>query len=370
MRWHLYCRVVDNLGDIGVAWRLAADLASRGEDVRLAVDDAGALAWMAPGGDRRVEVCRWADVPTSSPDVVVELFGGGLPEAAANAVADAAEKAGDKAGDKARADAEPAPVVVNVEHLSAESYVERSHGLPSPRRTARGAPYTTWYVYPGFTAATGGLIREPGLDAARAAFEPVAWLGTLGIAARADERRVALFCYDGSPVEALVGALRSRPTLLLAAPGAAAAQVRAALGPTMAVDALRAVVLPALPQLDFDRLLWACDLNLVRGEDSPVRATWAGAPFVWQLYRQADGAHGIKLDAFLDRFLAGAPAPLAERVRSLFAAWNGGGSSLDPALLEPALLAAWATRCRAWRAGLATRVDLVTGLIGFVESKR
>ncbi len=78
MRWHLYCRVVDNFGDIGVAWRLAADLASRGEDVRLAVDDASALAWMAPGGADRVEVCAWSDAARTSPDVVLELFGGAL----------------------------------------------------------------------------------------------------------------------------------------------------------------------------------------------------------------------------------------------------------------------------------------------------
>ena len=39
MRWDLFCRALDNYGDIGVGWRLAADLGARGEAVRLWLDD-------------------------------------------------------------------------------------------------------------------------------------------------------------------------------------------------------------------------------------------------------------------------------------------------------------------------------------------
>ncbi|MEO7887531.1 MAG: elongation factor P maturation arginine rhamnosyltransferase EarP, partial [Polaromonas sp.] len=44
LQWDIFCKVIDNFGDIGVCWRLAADLASRGHKVRLWVDDASALA--------------------------------------------------------------------------------------------------------------------------------------------------------------------------------------------------------------------------------------------------------------------------------------------------------------------------------------
>ena len=68
--------------------------------------------------------------------------------------------------------------------------------------------------------------------------------------------------------------------------------------------------LPWLTQPDYDHLLWACDLNFVRGEDSFVRAQWAGRPFVWQIYPQHDGAHARQARRLLDRMLAGAePAP-------------------------------------------------------------
>ena len=355
MRWHLYCRVVDNFGDIGVAWRLAADLASRGEDVRLAVDDNRALAWMAPGGADRVEVRAWSDAARTSPDVVLELFGGGLPDEVAAAAAGATRP----------------PVIVNVEHLSAESYVERSHGLPSPRTTAHGLPFTTWYFYPGFADNTGGLLRETGLLDRRRAFDRDAWLASIGSAARPGERKVSLFCYPDAAVAPLLEALSDRPTVVLLAPGAASEQALAAFGPSLVTGALRAVPMPRLTQADFDRMLWACDLNIVRGEDSLVRALWAGAPFVWQLYVQADGAHRAKLDAFLDRFLAGAPPQLAGAVRLLFWRWNGAdAAALNASVPGGELFEAWRSHCRRWRDALAARDDLVTQLIGFVGAKR
>lgn len=355
MQWDLYGRVVDNFGDVGVAWRLAADLAQRGESVRLALDDASALAWLAPRGAARVETVGWNDGPSVAPDVVVGLFGAGLPEAAAMA-----------------ASSSQAPVFVNLEHLSAETYVERSHGLPSPRPSPDGTRFTTWFFYPGFGPHTGGLLREPGLlDARRTFGDGDDWLAARGIDVRHGERRVGVFGYRNDAMPALLDALAATPTLLLLTPCATSAQIAAALGPTLTRGSTRARRLPFLAQADFDRLLWSCDLNLVRGEDSLVRAVWAGVPFVWQLYAQDDGAHRAKLEAFLDRFLVRAPAALAAPLRSLFAGWNGAGA-LPIELLRPASAAQaeWAAHCLHWRDRLAAEADLVTRLGHFVASKR
>ena len=353
MQWDLYCRVVDNFGDIGVAWRLAADLAARGETVRLAIDDASALAWMAPEGARRVEVVGWNEGPSPTPDVVVELFGAGRP---ALAWPIGAER----------------PLLVNVEHLSAEAYVERSHGLPSPVRRPGEPATTTWFFYPGFTPATGGLLREPRLLERRRAFGcGDDWLASIGITPRAGERRISLFCYRNDVIAELLDALSTTPTLLLLAPGAAANQVAAHLGPSLASGAMRAVRLPLLSQADFDRLLWACQLNFVRGEDSLVRAFWAGKPFVWQPYVQDDGAHVAKLAAFLDRFLAGATPELDDSLRDTYLRWNGAGGRALAALSADATTAsAWAAQCRRWRQALAEQADLTSRLLRFVGARR
>ncbi len=59
LQWDIFCRVIDNFGDIGVCWRLATQLAGQGQQVRLWVDDASALQWMAPEGCPGVEVRAW-----------------------------------------------------------------------------------------------------------------------------------------------------------------------------------------------------------------------------------------------------------------------------------------------------------------------
>jgi len=119
-------------------------------------------------------------------------------------------------------------------------------------------------------------------------------------------------------------------------------------------------VLKHLPQTEFDHLLWACDLNFVRGEDSLVRALWAGKPFVWHIYPQHDDAHHAKLDAFLDWLQA--PASL----REFHHTWNG----IDNAPLAAPALAEWLECTLAARQRLLKQNDLLTQLLGFVMEKR
>ncbi len=345
MHWDLFCRVVDNFGDIGVCWRLAADLGARGQPVRLWVDDASALAWMAPQGAPGVELRPWTEAEHAEPGaVVIEAFGCDPPPAF---VARMAQRP-------------TAQLWINLEYLSAEAYVRRSHGLRSPQLAGAGRGLDKWFFYPGFEAGTGGLIREPGLIDARRRFDGPAWLRARGWAPRAGERVLSLFCYPGAPLAALLRSLADRPTLLLLTPGAAAQAAARAAPP------LRCIELPWLAQPDYDSLLWACDLNFVRGEDSFVRAMWAGAPFVWQIYPQHDAAHAAKLQAFLDRMLHPADAALASGVRALWLAWN----SLDP---WPAALPStntWQPLASGWREHLLTQPDLGTQLLRFVAEKR
>jgi len=335
--WDLFCKVVDNFGDVGVCWRLACDLAARGESVRLVIDDASALAWMAPGDAAGVQVLPWPG-PCAPGDVVVETFGCDPPPAFVAAMAQR----------------DPAPVWINLEYLSAEAYVERSHALPSPRHDG----LVKWFYFPGFTPGTGGLLREPGLIERRERFDRDTWLAGQGIERRPGERLVSLFCYDNPALPALLADLAREPTLLLLTPGHAQRQVAAA---PMGVRLAR---LPWLTQAGFDELLWSCDLNLVRGEDSLVRALWAGSPFVWQAYPQHDGAHAAKVEALLAA-MAAAPA-----VAAVWRAWNGLGGR-DPAALWPALpaLGPWRASIEAWRQGLLGQPDLTSALLAFTSGK-
>ena len=355
MRWDIFCKVIDNHGDVGVCWRLACGLAEEGDAVRLWIDDPSALAWMAPGGHENVRVIAWTESDAAReaaaalpPDVLIEAFGcNPAPELVARFAQPVPEDA-------------PRRVWLNLEYLSAETYVERLHGLPSPVFKGPGAGLTKHFFYPGFTPSTGGLLRESDLAARRARFDRAAWLERHNIDWKG-ERLVCLFCYEPPALAALLTAFEQagEPTRLLVTAGRAAHALpagRASRGN------LAITWLPYLSQTDFDHLLWACDLNFVRGEDSLVRAIWAGAAFVWQIYPQDDDAHHSKLDAFLEWLEA---PPALCRLHHL---WNGMAEGELPAL-HPAAVAEWQEAAAAARDRLLAQDGLVSRLRQFVAQK-
>jgi uncharacterized repeat protein (TIGR03837 family) len=382
MLWDIFCRVIDNFGDIGVCWRLCADLTARGNRVRLWVDDGSALQWMAPGALEgqwpSVQVLPWAQssdevtlrtLPLA--DAWIEAFGCEIPQAfVAHYVQQVQQQPGPW---QAAALPESAqPIWLNLEYLSAEPYVERCHALPSPVLRGPAQGWSKTFFYPGFSAKTGGLLREPSVprlwqapDAAqRAAFfaqHQVPWQG---------ETVLSLFCYEPPLLQDLLDQLAASatPSTLLATAGRASCAVQSLLGADTQKGALQVCYLPLLTQTDYDYLLASCDLNFVRGEDSVLRALWAGQPFVWHIYPQEDLAHGPKLEAFMDTLQLGAP------VRTLHRAWNGllpaAAQASALAAMQPAALAPWQREVLAARARLCELDDLCSQLIQCVRNKQ
>jgi uncharacterized repeat protein (TIGR03837 family) len=352
MLWDIFCKVIDNHGDIGVCWRLSAQLAQRGEQVRLWVDDPAALRWMAPEGQPGVQVLPWQAQAAAQPgQVVVEAFGCELEPTFLAAMARATFHSGRQ------------PAWINLEYLTAESFAERNHRLPSPLLAGPAAGLIRHFFYPGFTPRTGGLLREDDLSRRQASFDRDLWLASQGIAGGEDARLVSLFCYEPAGLHRLLAQWGRGPraTRLLATAGRASEALRAALqridgeAPSWNGGGLLSISwLPLLSQRDYDHLLWACDLNFVRGEDSLVRALWAGKPLVWHIYPQQDAAHHRKLEAFLDWLEA--PAVL----RDFHRAWNG-VSADAPALAVDT----WAACVARARERLLAQPDLVTQLMRF-----
>ena len=380
MLWDIFCRVIDNLGDIGVSWRLCADLAARGHRVRLWVDDGSALRWMAPGAlEGRwpgVRVLAWEQSSDSKTlkelalaDVWIEAFGCDLPEPF---VAHYVQRLQAARTDTASTQKTPQPVWLNLEYLSAEPYVERCHALPSPVLRGPAQGWSKTFFYPGFTAKTGGLLREatlPALWRAPDVAQRSAFFTACGLAWQG-ELAISLFCYEPPLLQDLLNQLATSPTpvSLLVTAGRASAAVQALLGAQTRQGQLQICYLPLLSQPDFDQLLACCDLNFVRGEDSVLRAIWAGKPFVWHIYPQQDLAHAAKLEAFLQCL------QLEEAVRRLHLAWNGllpaAEQAQTLAALQPQALADWQPQVLAARAHLFEMDDLCSALIRFVQNKR
>jgi len=241
--------------------------------------------------------------------------------------------------------------------------VARSHGLPSPVHGGAAAGVHRWFFFPGFTPDTGGLLREPGLMERRSRFERAPWLARHGVAWRGAPV-VSLFCYEPAALGPWLGQLALAPAHLLVTEGRAAGAVRRALAAMPASwnrhGALQIAFLPLLSQVEFDELLWSADCNFVRGEDSLVRALWAGSPLVWQAYPQSDDAHLAKLEAFLDWL----PAPAS--LRRLHRVWNG----VQAAAAPPIEWDPWRSVVEAARKRLLAQDDLVGRLLRFVSENR
>ena len=388
-RWDVFCRVVDNFGDVGVSWRLARQLArEHGKAVRLWLDDLTVLAKLRPEVDpardgqalEGVEIARMREsfAPGDVADVVVETFGCDPPEGYVLAMAGRPAK----------------PRWINLEYLSAEEWVEESHALPSPNPRL---PLTKHYFFPGFTTRTGGLLREGGLVARREEFQRDAgaqaafWHSLVGRAPPENALKVSLFSYSDAPVEGLAQACRQYPgpVWLLAAEGAASAALRDFDRPAHGVirrndhsggrrRRVESFQVPFIAQDRYDQLLWACDVNFVRGEDSFVRAQWAARPFVWNIYPTDDGAHWIKMAAFLSRYTAELDRPHAGALASLWEAWNRRPIDDSAGRTTPPLAESWAAyvarrpvfeaHARSWTARLQAQRDLADQLVDFAEN--
>ena len=311
--------------------------------VRLVVDDLRAFRAIEPQLDASsgqqnvhgVTVIGWEQAFNICPaDLVIEAFAVDLPKAYVDAMA--------------AKDLRPA--WINLEYLSAESWVGEHHLLPSPHPNL---PLTKYFFFPGFTPDTGGLIRERDLLNARDGF--ISANGTNSL-------RVFLFGYANAAGDQLIEAITRLET------GARCTVPEGALAETLhrnpAIEKIQFV-----PQQDFDRLLWQHDVLFVRGEDSFVRAQWAAKPFIWQIYPQSENTHWIKLNAFLAIYCGGLATEPEAALRELWRAWNAEDSANIGAAWRRFMehLPALQGHATAWSKKLAEMPDLAANLLSFYQ---
>jgi uncharacterized repeat protein (TIGR03837 family) len=335
MRWDIFCQIVDNYGDAGVCWRLARSLSSlHGQDVRIFCDDLPTLNLLASGVDPQVkdkiELLPWeasfnnARHLVKAPNVVIEAFGCELPERYLAGLFIAAEK----------------PIIINLEYLSSEPWITDFHGKASPQ--SHGIP--KYFFFPGFQEEVGGLLLDPIPPAADISAKDIpsslrdAWSNL-----RADAIRISIFCYPGAPLQKWLedlGKLNQNFDIVLT--HGIAQLLNLTTGKSIVFPSnIQLISIPFVSQDEYDWVLAQCDFNIVRGEDSFIRAQLAGKPFIWHIYPQNDHAHEIKLAAFLDLYLDTASQDL--RLASIAAmTWAMPSEWMS-------LLGAWNTHSRAWR---------------------
>lgn len=379
--WDIFCQVVDNHGDLGVCWRLSRHLVALGHHVRLYVDDASALTWMAPHHQDHASLrvlpwpsddslASWEACGWQRPHCVIEAFGCELPNVYLHNVL-----APEPQGEKSRA---WVWTWINLEYLSAEDYPNRMHKLASPVLQGAASGMTKWFFYPGFTTQTGGLLKKhvPSfLLSNEAVHEPSAQALTWPAQANL---RVFVFSYEPRALKDLLLQLSrsQRSVHLKISAGRSSVFTRSVLkspellgqqattqSPQVHIKKMSIEFLEHVDHAGFDALLQSSDLNFVRGEDSWVRAIWAEKPFVWQIYPQDDGVHFKKINAFLNRFEA------PDSLKQAFMVWNEFEHAQFPRLSEE-LLGAWAQWSRQVARELNGRTDLAIQLSEFLSLKQ
>jgi uncharacterized repeat protein (TIGR03837 family) len=328
--WDIFCKIVDNYGDIGICWRLAQQLAhEHALNVRLFIDEVSVAKKIIPNLDidkpqqtiNQVQVVNWASIEANQiaydeVDVALETFGCELPARYLQHLP-------------------PETVWINLEYLSAENWVSEFHAKPSRHPTL---PLTKHFFFPGFFEDTGGLIREHDLINQRDVFvasqvlQKDYWQRVAGVEIDTSAINISLFCYPQATIKNLIEGLKtSDQKINLFIPiGNTVKDISSIfedtnlnIGDVFQQENVTIQVLPFLSQADYDRLLWACDLNFVRGEDSWIRAIWAAKPLVWQPYIQADDAHLIKLNAFLDFYTQDLSDETKTLINQTHLSWSG-----------------------------------------------
>lgn len=356
----LFCQVVDNLGDVGVMWRLARQLRQeKNWHIRLWVDNLESLQQIEPNIDPSlqtqihldIEVRQWPSrwEPVTPHRIVIAGFSCELPDDYLQQLA-----------------ATENPVWLQLEYLSAEDWVSSFHGLHSKRNDA----LKPVFFFPGFNESTGGLIREHHLLKDRDRWLETEhrhqWLASLNINPPDDARLVSVFTYPQAPLHLFIEQLQQTGQRFhLLVPSKQPQSVLPNYPPN---ERVTWQAIDFLPQPDYDKLLWSCDLNLVRGEDSFVRAIWAGKPMLWQIYPQKDRAHHAKLDAWLE--LTKLPTAIGNAMHE----WADGQLATD---LTGSLVAganrggwhAWQKSSQSFCQALGKQTDLATRLDGWVRTE-
>lgn len=375
--WDIFCTVVDNFGDIGVTWRLARQLANEyQQNVRLWVDDLASFSHICPtiNPQRRQQQCQHVDIrlwdepfkPDPHPaDIVIEAFACTLPATQITQMQTSATK----------------PLWINLEYLSAESWIDDCHGLPSQQQGM-----VKYFFFPGFSAKSGGLICERDLSLQRHAWQQAPehrqrWFTEQGLIPPPTEALwVSIFTYESPALPALLEHWQTspQPMVCLLPMGRAIHSLPALLDPTTVTPrmikqrgSLTIYILPMTDQSTYDRLLWSCDVNLVRGEDSFLRAQWAARPFLWHIYPQDDAAHIDKLDAFLQRYSDALSPDCQQALKQLFHAYDAGNgaeaitawNALVPYWPE------WRKHAAVWPEQVLAGGDLASRLVIFCENR-
>lgn len=344
----LFCRVIDNYGDAAICLRLSKQLAENfGCKVRLIIDNVDPLFRLCPKIEETnkiikthnlLSIIHWHQnehVKFEGANLVIEAFACTLDDHYINELAEFAKT--------------QHLAWVNLEYLSAETWIDKCHLQKSPHPTL---PLCKTFFFPGFTNQSGGLLRDRETQNRQPSThkQRKQWWQSHGLIVHKNTIFVSVFCYEKAPLLQLINSSHSQKKyhfIFFLTDTVSTNKLTSTFSKKTKLSLVKiekisspyngllkinsvykisstctCVTLPFLNQGNYDNLLWHCDFNFIRGEDSFVRAQWAAQPFCWNIYPQSNEIHRKKLDAFLDRISQNLNPTLKTIIYSFWYIWN------------------------------------------------
>jgi len=418
LKWTIFCQVIDNYGDIGICWRLAKSLVNyHNQQVSLYVDDLVSFRRLCSAVNpdlsqqeiAHIKINKWADnLAINLGDVIIEAFGCNLGQSVIQKMNEH-------------------HLWINLEYLTCEDWVQNWHGLPSlqPNNLRK------YVFFPSLQLSSGGILYEPDLASRLKLFYGFdgfnyhhqnyqnnrnQFLANFGIYPESNSQIISLFCYQHAYLDDWLEYLSQQQQIthllvlgdnsqhlaitkiINSHQNAFKNQQRSNISIIIQQN-LHIHLLPFVNQEDFDYLLASCDFNIVRGEDSFLRAQLVGKPFLWHIYPQQNEAHLIKLQAFTDIYLhhfsdsagdknlANHQIPeknptqsiLRQQIAQLFRAFNYHQNNQKDqnhkenenwlVLWQQIAWNDWQIQAQNWANYQLSRDDLATNLVNFARSK-
>ena len=280
----IFCQVIDNYGDVGVAYRLAREFKRvyPNKKLRFVINQIEELNLIRKSED--IEIILYKDISKieNSADLIIESFGCEIPK-----------EYMDKALKKSK-------LIINLEYFSAEKWVDDFH----LQESFLGGNLKKYFFIPGLSEKSGGILLDNEFLERKKKVEANKeyYLKKFGIKEKYDLIG-SVFSYEknfGSLIEELKK-LGKKIILLMLSEKTQKNFIKY-FDNGNNYDKIKFVKLPFFTYDKYEELLALCDFNLVRGEDSFVRALLLGKPFLWHIYPQDENTHIKKLESFLEKY--------------------------------------------------------------------
>ena len=280
----IFCEVIDNYGDVGVAYRLAREFKRiyPNKQLRFIISKTEELDLIKKAEDITIIAYKNIDKIETPADLVIETFACNIPETYMNKALKTSK------------------LIINLEYFSSENWVDDFH----LQESFLGGNLKKYFFIPGLSEKSGGIILDKEfLDRKNKVQENREYyLKQFNIDEKYD-LIISVFSYEKN-FDNFLKTLQKldKKVLLLLLSEKTQKNFIKYFDNNDYYDKIKAVKLPFFTYDKYEELLALCDINLVRGEDSFVRALLLAKPFLWHIYPQDENAHIIKLESFLEKY--------------------------------------------------------------------